>query len=249
MADLIYCELLKLKRSKMILISILGALAAPAMLLLECLQTHFEHPEKIITLAHIYDSLMLYTIILMNLLVYIIIASYLFSREYTEKTLKNILPIPVSRTSFLTSKFCILFVWMIVLSFFSWGSTYLLALLYHSVFGMAEFHFHIALTYRGNMLIGTMLMFLTITPFTFLAEKTKSLVVPLIISSAVIMGNAALSNQDLGALYPWTAILFLMQGSLSGTGYPVWTSVSIIALVSILGFAATFIYFQTEDIK
>ncbi|KLU72151.1 MAG: hypothetical protein RHS_2028 [Robinsoniella sp. RHS] len=30
----------------MLLISILGALAAPGMLLLECLQTHFEHPEK-----------------------------------------------------------------------------------------------------------------------------------------------------------------------------------------------------------
>ena len=92
MVDLIYCEILKLKRSKMLLISILGALAAPGMLLLECLQTHFEHPEKIFTLADIYDSLLLYTIILMNLLVYIIIASYLFSREYTEKTLKNILP-------------------------------------------------------------------------------------------------------------------------------------------------------------
>ena len=249
MVDLIYCEILKLKRSKMLLISILGALAAPGMLLLECLQTHFEHPEKMFTLADIYDSLLLYTIILMNLLVYIIIASYLFSREYTEKTLKNILPIPVSKTSFLTSKFCILFIWMIVLSFFSWGSAFLLALLYHSVFGIAEFQFHIALIYLGKMMSSTILMFLTITPFTFLAEKTKSLVVPLIISAAVIMGNAALSNQDLGALYPWTAILFLMQGSLAATGYPVWVSVGIITLVSILGFAATYIYFQKEDIK
>ncbi|KLU72150.1 MAG: hypothetical protein RHS_2027 [Robinsoniella sp. RHS] len=185
----------------------------------------------------------------MNLLVYIIIASYLFSREYTEKTLKNILPIPVSKTSFLTSKFCILFIWMIVLSFFSWGSAFLLALLYHSVFGIAEFQFHIALIYLGKMMSSTILMFLTITPFTFLAEKTKSLVVPLIISAAVIMGNAALSNQDLGALYPWTAILFLMQGSLAATGYPVWVSVGIITLVSILGFTATYIYFQKEDIK
>lgn len=249
MVDLIYCELLKLKRSKMLPISILGALAAPAMLLVECLQTHFEHPEKIFTLADIYDSLLLYTTILMNLLVYIIIAAYLFSREYTEKTLKNILTIPVAKTSFLTSKFCILFVWMMALSVISWGSAFLFAFLYHAVFGMAEFYFHTALLNLGKILAGTILMFFTITPFTFLAEKTKSLVVPMIISAAVIMGNAALSNQDLGALFPFTSVFFLISGRLADTGYPLWLPVSIIVLVSILGFAATYIYFQREDIK
>jgi len=249
LVDLIYCELLKLKRSKMLPISFLGALAAPAMLLVECLQTHFEHPEKIFTLADIYDSLLLYTTILMNLLVYMIIAAYLFSREYTEKTLKNILTIPVSKSSFLTSKFCILFLWMIALAAISWAAAFLFALLYHTVFGMAEFYFHTALVNLARMLAGTILLFFVISPFTFLAEKSKGLVVPMIISAAIIMGNAALSNQDLGALYPWTSVFFLLNGSLADTGYPFWLSISIIVLVSILGFAATYIYFQREDIK
>jgi hypothetical protein len=39
-------------------------------------------------------------------------------------------------------------------------------------------------------------------------------------SAVIVMGSAALSNQEWGALYPWTATYFLVQGKIQGTGYP-----------------------------
>lgn len=249
MGNLIYCELLKLKRSKVFLISILGVLATPFMIMVEALQMHFKHPEKIFTLADLYDDSLIYTMLLIGMMVYTVITAYLFSREYMEKTMKTILPIPVLKTSFLASKFCMLFLWIMFLTAVTWAGMLALATIYHAVFGLAEFRFGVALIWLGKMLLGGILMYLTITPFAFLAEKAKNLVAPIVVAAVIVMGSAALTNQDAGALYPWTATFFLVKGKLVGTGYPVWLAISIIALISILGFAATFIYFQKEDIQ
>ena len=98
MLNLISCELLKLKRSKMVLISIFGVMATPCLMLIEALQTHFKHPERIFTLTDIYDSSLFYMMLLVNIMVYVAVIAYMFSREYAESTLKTVLPIPVSRT-------------------------------------------------------------------------------------------------------------------------------------------------------
>ena len=63
-------------------------------------------------------------------------------------------------------------------------------------------------------------------------------------SAVIVMGSAALSNQEWGALYPWTATYFLVQGKLQSTGYPTLLSVSIIILVSAVGFLMTFHHFK-----
>ena len=101
MLNLISCELLKLKRSKMVLISVAGVLSTPLLMLIEALQTHFDKPEIIFTLSDIYSDSVLYIMLLVNIMIYVAIAAYLFSREYTESTLKTILPIPISRTKLL----------------------------------------------------------------------------------------------------------------------------------------------------
>lgn len=249
MVNLIYCELLKLKRSKILFISFLGAMATPFMMFIEALQTHFEHPDEVIKLVDLYDSSLVYVMLLMNMMVYVIISAYLFSREYTEKTLKMILPVPISKTKFISSKFIILFLWIMVLTITTWAGILLSAALYHGIFGMAEFVLEVALEWLGIMLVSGVLMFLTISPFSFLTVKAKNLVTPMIAAAAIVMGSAALSNQELGALYPWTATYFLVKGNLAITGYSSSLAIAIIALVSILGFVATFVYFKKEDIK
>ena len=92
-------------------------------------------------------------------------------------------------------------------------------------------------------------MFLTISPFAYIAQKTKGFVTPVITSSVVVMGNAALCNQDFGSLYPWTATFFLIKGNIQSTGYPITLAIGIIAFVSIMGFLMTFNYFKNEDLK
>ena len=85
MLNLISCELLKLKRSKMVLISVAGVLSTPLLMLIEALQTHFDKPEIIFTLSDIYSDSVLYIMLLVNIMIYVAIAAYLFSRECTSQ--------------------------------------------------------------------------------------------------------------------------------------------------------------------
>ena len=248
MLNLITCELLKLKHSKMVLLSVLGVLATPCMMLAGALQMHFEYPEKIFTLADIYDNSLVYVMLLINFIVYVAITAYLFSREYTENTLKTLLPIPVSRTSFIIGKILILFLWIMLLAFVTWAGILALFSAYHVIFGMHSFDLKVAGFWLLKFLLGNILMVFTLSPFAFIAQKTRGLVVPMIASAVVVMSNAALSNQDMGALFPWTATYFLIDGRLESTGYPILLSNAIIFAVSVVGLLGTFRYFKEEDL-
>ena len=249
MLNLITCELLKLKHSKMVLLSVLGVLATPCMMLAGALQMHFEYPDKIFTLADIYDNSLVYAMLLINFIVYVTVTAYLFSREYSENTLKMLLPIPVSRTAFIVGKFLVLFLWIMLLTIVTWAGILALFSLYHVIFGMHSFSLNVAGLWLLKFLLGNILMFFTLSPFAFIAQKTKGLVVPMIASAVVVMSSAALSNQDMGALFPWTATYFLMDGRLESIGYPIPLSIAIIFAISVVGLLATFRYFKGEDLK
>jgi len=233
----------------MLLISFLGALVTPVMIIIDGVRTHFAHPEVVLKLSTLFDNCQFYTMILFGLIVYTVISAYLFNREYTEKTLKSILPVPVSKTSFIASKFCILWIWIIVLTVITWASAFALSIIFNAVFGLVEFSFGLALKWLAKMLIGSFLLFLTISPFVFIAMRTKGVVVPVIASAVIVMGNAFLSNEPLGALFPWTSTSLLISGKIANTGYPYWLVIGLIILVSALGFITSFVYFGKEDIK
>ena len=237
MLNLISCELLKLKRSKMVLISVAGVLSTPLLMLIEALQTHFDKPEIIFTLSDIYSDSVLYIMLLVNIMIYVAIAAYLFSREYTESTLKTILPIPISRTKLLIGKFCTLLLWIVMLTLVTWAGIFIVCGLYDAVFTLEGYSLLVAIVWLPKFLFGSILMFLTVSPFVLIG------------SAVIVMGSAALSNQEWGALYPWTATYFLVQGKLQSTGYPTLLSVSIIILVSAVGFLMTFHHFKKEDLK
>lgn len=243
-----YCELLKLKRSKMVLISIAGVLSTPLLMLIQVLQTHFDKPDVAFTLADVYNDSVLYIMLLANMMVYIAIAAFLFSREYSEGTLKTILTIPISRTKLLIGKYLTLLLWIMMLTFVTWLGIFIVCGLYHAVFTLSGYKLLVAIMWLPKLLIGGVFMFLTISPFAFIALKTKGFVVPMIGSAVIVMGSATLSNQAWGALYPWTATYFLVQGKITGTGYLIQLSVVIILLVSAIGFFMTFHYFKKEDL-
>jgi bacitracin transport system permease protein len=227
----------------------IGVLSTPCLMLIEALQNHFKYPERVFTLDDIYKSSLMYVMLLTNMMIYVVITAYLFSREYTESTLKTLIPIPISRSSFIIGKLLVLFLWIIMLTVVTWAGILFLSTIYHIFIGMSGFTVVVAVTWLFRLLVGNVLIFVTITPFAYVAEKTKGIVAPVIASAVIIMGSAALSNQDIGALYPWTATLFLVEGKMESIGYPILLAVSIIVLISILGGTMTIHYFNKEDLR
>lgn len=249
MLNLILCELLKWKRSKMVIISIAGVLSTPLLMLLEAVQTHFERPDIAFSFSDIYSDSLLYIMLLTNMMIYVAIAAYMFSREYTESTFKTILPIPIERRKLLFGKFCALLLWTLLLTLVTWTGIFVVCGLYHAVFKLEGYRLLVAIRWLPKYLLGSIFIFLTTSPFVFIAQKTKGFVTPMIGSAVIIMGSVALCNQEWGALYPWTAAFFLVQGKTPSTGYPTSLSVATIFLVSIIGFFMTFQHFNKEDLK
>ena len=245
MFPLLYCEFLKLKRSKMFLISVLGAMGAPIMVFAGLIKAKISEPDKIITYLDMLEQTNLYVLLLFGVIVYGVIAAFLFSREYTENTLKLVLTVPVSKGAFLITKLLMLFLWMMILTAVAWVSTLVLSI----VGNAAEFNVNVIIQSLEEFFLGAFLLYFTMSPFVFLTLWHKNLVSPIIAAATVVLGNVALANQDLAVLFPWTSPYLIASGDIAKYHYSIETALVIIFAVSFIGFFASFIYFKKQDVK
>ena len=192
MFPLLYCEFLKLKRSKMFLISVLGAMVAPIMVFAGLIKAKISEPDKIITYLDMLEQTNLYVLLLFGVIVYGVIAAFLFSREYTENTLKLVLTVPVSKGAFLITKLLMLFLWMMILTAVAWVSTLVLSI----VGNAAEFNVNVIIQSLEEYFLGSFLLYFSMSPFVFLTLWHKNLVSPIIAAATVVLGNVALANQN-----------------------------------------------------
>lgn len=249
MADMIYCEFLKLKRSRIALIGILGTLISPFISIAICIMNHSRmHSENLVSLYEVYDNTLMFLMLLFGTLVFSVMAAFLFSREYSEKTLKTIFAVPVPRTRFLVSKLITLLILVLLLMLAAWGSVLVLAAFGSLFFEIGEFDFQTILYWLFQIVSGGVLLYATLTPFVYLAIWTKGFLVPTIVSAAVVLVNVVFSGSSAAALFPWTATYLFLRGRLADSRYPVWVSFAMIGLVCIVGIGASIIRFQKEDI-
>lgn len=245
MYNVVSGEFLKLKRSKMFLICLLGSFTAPIMVFIGLIKSRLENPAMIITYGDLLDETNMYVVLLFGLVVYVVIAAYLFSREYTEHTLKSIISTPVSRFKFITGKYIMFFIGVMLLTMVAWLGTILLA----TIGGASDFSWTIVSQSFYQFYTAAILLYLTLTPFVFITLWMKSLVPAIVVAAAISMGNVALFNDSLAALFPWTSAFLLGTGQLGAYGYTPTIPLVIIMATFLAGLVASFLYFKREDVK
>lgn len=245
MDDLIYCEFLKLKNSKMFLISILGAIVTPLMIFAGILKAKLSNESKAITYTDIFEQSNLYVMLIFGLIVYSVIASYLFYREYTENTLKTILTIPISKISFIIGKYLMLLFWLFGLTAVTWVFT----LLFGIVSNADNFSFSLLLKYLFQYFTGAIFLWMTITPFVCITLCCKNIVAPIIVATAVAMANLVLTNESLAVYFPWSASYIIVSGKLGNYDISMFQAIMPIIIVAIAGFVFSIVYFIKEDVR
>ncbi|EMA6345207.1 ABC transporter permease [Bacillus cytotoxicus] len=244
MVNLLYTELLKLKRSNMFLISMIGAAVAPFMIVLAF---YIEKQSKPSAPPANFDVLFLnvnmYTALFMGVLLYGVVTAYLFNREYTENTLKNLLTIPVSRFHFIMSKFILLFLWIMILTIIAWGLTLLLGLLggFPGLNSILLFQFLVKFLISGGFL------FILSSPIVLVTFIMKTYVPPIILTIVIALINVLTASSEHKDLFPWTAALDIVNNDLQPTYPPEYSYINIIT-TSLIGFIATIFYFKKIDI-
>jgi len=243
LVNLLYTELLKLKRAKMFLVSVIGATAAPIMMFIGFMNSKSLHPDEPITFDVSFYNTNLYVMLLIGTLLYGVITAYLYNREYTEDTLKNLLTIPVSRTSLILSKMALLFIWIMALTMVAWGLTFVLGLL-----GRFEgLSVSVILQSLKQYAVGASLLFLLSTPTMFVAFLFKNYVPSIIFTATITMANVALVDKSYSALFPWSAVNVIVNNAVVPE-YPLYYSYISIFAASLIGLVATIVYFKKSDI-
>lgn len=243
LVSLFKAELLKLKRSKMFFISLIGAAVAPVMWLITHYSYSLQHPETIIYAEKAFKDINMFITLLIGILLYGVITSYLFNREYTENTLKSILVIPISRTHLIISKSALLCGWLILLSLFAWGITALLCLIF-SFKGMS-----LLVLIRSLVLyiLSGFLMALLMTPVMFVALVYKNFVPTIVFTIAVVMFNVLVAGSDYISFFPWSAVYAIVSGD-PGLKYPLFYSYLSIGATGVIGLGLCIYYFENTDV-
>ena len=159
MLTFIKMEFLKLKRSKIFLLSILMA-ALPSVLMFIATFA-FDETQSFDAL---FSTVNMYMSALFAILLFSIIISYLFGREYNEHTLKTMLTVPISRGKFLISKYVMFLIWILILTVVTSIST----LAFGFAAGLSGFTLQLFINSFAELLFANILLFLTFSPFVLI---------------------------------------------------------------------------------
>lgn len=127
------------------------------------------------------------------------VTSWVFGREFSEHTLKDILAIHVTRTQIVFSKFMIIVIWSILISliYFVFG------LFVGLLIGLPDWSKEIVFEYTYKYSMTSLLIIFLSTPIAFLASYSRGYLLPLgfLILTLILANFSGLVG--LGPYFPW----------------------------------------------
>lgn len=178
-----------------------------------------------------------------GIMVFGFVASWIFGREYSEGTAKDLLSLPTSRTKILNAKFTLYVIWCLLLV--------LSNLFFASVFGALLKLSHLDTTLLAQSLtayvITTVLTILVGVPIAFFAIWGKGYLAPLGFVALTLVFAQIIAATGYGSYFPWS-----IPGLYSGSGgeYKMLLdnySYIVLILTSIAGYIATISYWNNTD--
>lgn len=239
MLTFIEMEFLKLKRSKIFLLSILGAILPPLLMFIAV--TSFDEGQ---TFEMLFTNVNMYMSAMFAVLIFAIIISYLFGREYNEHTLKTMLTIPISRGKFLLSKYVMFLVWIVILTVVTSVS----ALIFGFTAGLEGFTLNLFITSFAQLLYANVLLFLTFSPFVFLSLFITNMVPAMVGGAALSLVNLMVYGQNWAPFVPWVCPYLIASGEIAEYATSISVSYGVVLATFIIGLAVSYIYFTKKDV-
>lgn len=240
MLTFIEMEFLKLKRSNIFLLSIMGAILPPLLMFIATFA--FDETQ---TFEMLFSSVNMYMSALFAILLFAIMISYLFGREYNEHTLKTMLTIPVSRGKFLMSKYIMFLAWILILTVVTSIST----MAFGFVAGLEGFSIKIVVDSFLQLLFANVLLFLTFSPFVFVSLLITNMVPAMVGGAGLTLVNMLIYGQTWAPYVPWVCPYLIASGEIAEYSASVTVSYGIILATFVIGLIISYIYFTRTDVS
>ena len=190
-----------------------------------------------------YLDLLTQTVGVSGVLAFGFVASWLFGREYSDGTVKDLLSLPTSRTRILNAKFIIYIIWCLALVV----SNLIIGLLIGTILQLPSTKINVLYPLLTDYFITTILTILIGVPIPFFALLGKGYLAPLGFVALTLVLAQVIAAIGYGSYFPWS-----IPGLYSGAGGAFKNlldkySYLILILTCIAGYIATVIYWKNAD--
>lgn len=178
-----------------------------------------------------------------GLFVFGFVTSWVFGREYSDRTLKDLLALPIPRGSIVAAKFAVIFIWCLFLSLMVFGAGVLVG----RTIVLPGWNTGIVNQNFVNFIICTVLTIALSTPVAFLAAAGRGYLSPLgFVVFTLVLANV-IAELGYGEFFPWS-IPALFSGAAGTAAYrPGIPSMIILVLTSLAGLIATGMWWRYAD--
>lgn len=252
LAQAIWVEMLKARRSKMPLLTALGFLLFP--LALGFFMIVLKDPELarrywlISAKAQIvvgraadwptYLRLLALSSAMGGFLLFSLIASWVFGREYSDRTVKDLLALPTSRSAIVLAKLVVVALWSAVLT----ALNCLIGLGVGAAVGLSQASMPAILQSGVTVAIAACLTVALVTPISFFASAGHGYLPPMGVALLVLFLVQVIAQAGWGEYFPWAVPGLYAQGENLGA-----VSYVIVILTSIAGIAGTLFWWELAD--
>ncbi len=246
---ILYCEWMKLKRSKMLWIGMLGTLIVPVLVIVNAIRIYFlKTTDRLIVLQSLYSEALLFLQLIFAPLILSVVAAWLVEREYSEKTIKTLFSVPISAKMFLWGKYFILFCLTILFFAAVWLEITILAIICSFFVELRQISILCIIPNFIKLMIAAVYLYMAVMPILYLTIRTKSFLMPLITAIIMCLLNVVLSGAPFADIYPWTATYFALDGLINGEKSTRTIGIWLLFLIAAGSYCASMWRFQKEDI-
>ncbi|MDJ0756865.1 MAG: ABC transporter permease [Ardenticatenaceae bacterium] len=255
-APAIWVEFLKARRSKMPLLTFLGFLLVPfigGFFMIVLKDPDLARSLGLIsTKAQImagtadwptFLGLLAQAAAVGGLILFGFIGSWVFGREYSDRTVKDLLALPTPRFSLVLAKFTVVVAWSALLT----GVIYLIGLGVGAAVGLPATSADVFWQGTRTVIITTGLTILLVTPVAFFASAGRGYLPPMGFAILTVILAQIVAAAGWGEYFPWSVPA--LNAGMAGPAYAQLGVFSylIVVLTSLLGTIATFGWWTFAD--
>jgi hypothetical protein len=197
--NVIYTDILKLKRAKIIWVLVAVVLLLHSITFAD-LYNMYTNRGVIVDWNRSIANTALFINVMLGVPMISIVVGYIFSREYSENTINTLFTYPISRTKFIISKFVIIYI-LILMTFII---CYVLSIIVGIMIPHEPFTTEIFIKYLKVYLLMSVMHFALIPPISLAAIFSKNIIPAICMAvGAVFIGAFALQTKY-AEIFPWS---------------------------------------------
>jgi ABC-2 type transport system permease protein len=170
---------------------------------------------------------------------FILITSWVFGREFVDGTLKDMLAVPVQRSSILLAKFIVVAVWSVALTVV----ILTIGIVTGAIIGLPGGSIASVLQGSAIMAVVAGLVIAVTLPFALFASVGRGYLLPVGVAILALMLANFVALAGWGEYFPWAVPGLYAQGKSVLTPISYW----IVSLTGLAGMIATYLWWKYSD--